>query len=508
VTAALALALTLASSTPTSDEPSTTAEPATMTVAPPATTAGPTATKAEPPAATTHAPVVPAPAAGATTAVPAWWDCFVDGAGVDCAQLEAAFFATTPVFARAAGPSDPTHLRVLVRSVAFVGGVEYRVEAARGDDRVLLVDRVPETFTDDVATAGGTSGGGGGLGGAADTGGGGGSGTGGGDGRGRLRRGNLVIMRLVAVLQRAVAPLLVLDRPAVVEGDALVLRLRDPTTAAGQARADDVTVPWYVSPTVSVDVSQTALLRTQGRAQVDANWSTTAWRLWSTTAVGGVYLQAPGPRQGDPPRDFGYLTALGDFAGVASLVSGLSVGVTARAQHAPEQNLLFRASLYGGLEWVLVPFLETRGANVGVRYQLGAEHQEYVRKNVRLRFEENALRHRAVAFATWHLPRFDVSAALQASSLLKDATYSDVAGTVAVAWRVVNDVSIVATASASYRNALWNAPDNLNDLDPLERFTGGGNYGAVNFAGSLSFVYVLGNSVLLRQDQRFSNVVE
>jgi hypothetical protein len=191
-----------------------------------------------------------------------------------------------------------------------------------------------------------------------------------------------------------------------------------------------------------------------------------------------------------------------------SLIDGLSVGVTARAQHAPEQNLLFRASLYGGLEWVLVPFLETRGANLGVRYQLGAEHQEYVRTNVRLRFEENVLRHRAVAFATWHLPRFDVSTALQASSLLKDAIYSDVAGTVGVAWRLVDDVSIVATASASYRNALLNAPDNLNDLDPLERFTGGGNYGAVNFAGSLSFVYVLGNSVLLRQDQRFNNVVE
>jgi hypothetical protein len=466
--------------------------------------------------ATAQSPLPPGTTAPtATQALPATWDCFVDDGAVDCAQLEAAFFAAVPLLARAGqatspGPGDEGERIALgVRSVVFDGGVEYRLTATRGADRVALVDRVPTTFSDDVAgDADNGSGGGGGLGGAADTGGGGGSGSGGGDGRGRLRRGNLVVVRLVGVLQRAVAPLLALERPAVVEGGALVLRLRDPSTTAGQARNDDVTVPWYVSPTVSADVAQTALLRMQGRAQVDANWSTSSWRLLATAATGGVWLQAPAPREGDPPQEFGYATALGELTGVATLVDGLSVGVSTRIQHAPEQNLLLRANAYSGVEWVLVPFLETRGANVGVRYQLGAEHHEYVRQNVRLRFEENVLRHRGVAFATWHLPRFDVSAAVQASSLLKDPTYSDVAGNVGLAWRVVNDVSIVVTGSVSYRNALLNAPDNLNDLDPLERFVGGGNYGAVNFGASLAFVYVLGNSVLLRQDQRFANVVE
>jgi hypothetical protein len=451
------------------------------------------------------------------SSTPAAWDCFVDVGAVDCAQLEAAFFGAMPLLSRAPAATtvaDATAgaaaamLRIVVRSVVFDGGVEYRLEASSGSDRVQLVDRVPATFTDDVISATSASGGGGGLGGGADTGGGGGNGTGGGDGRGRLRRGDLVVMRLVAVLQRAVAPLLVLEKPAVVQDGALVLRLRDTAAAAGQARADDVTVPWYVSPTLSADVAQAALLRLQGRAQIDANLSTPAWRLQTSGALGGVYLQAPAPDAKAPPTDFGYVTALGEATGVATLVQGLSVGVVARAQHAPEQNLRFRASFYSGVEWVLVPFLDTRGANIGARYLIGAEHQEYVRQNVRLRFEENVLRHRAVLFATWHLPRVDVTGTLQAASLLQDPTYSDVAGAIGVAWRAVNDVSLVATATTSYRNALLNAPDNLNDLDPLERFTGGGNYGAVNFSASLSFVYVLGNSVLVRQDQRFSNVVE
>jgi hypothetical protein len=451
-------------------------------------------------------PMPPETSSAATTT--ATGDCFVDDGAVDCAQLEAAFFAATPIVRRASADEHATAVAVAVRSVVFDGGVEYRVTAARGADHVALVDRVPATFSDDVAATQTGSGGGGGLGGGADTGGGGGNGNGGGDGRGRLRRGNLVVVRLVGVLQRAVAPLLTLERPAVVDDGALVLRLRDPRDSAGQARDDDVTVPWYVSPTVSADVAQTAILRMQGRAQLDANWSTSSWRTFATVAAGGVWLQAPAPVDGDPPQEFGYATALGDAAGVVSLVDGLSVGVTARVQQAPEQNLLLRANAYSGVEWVLVPFLETRGANVGVRYQLGAEHHEYVRKNVRLRFEENVLRQRAVAFSTWHLARFDVSAALQVASLVKDPSYSDVSGNVGVAWRIIDDVSITATAATSYRNALLNAPDNLNDLDPLERFTGGGNYGAVNFNASLAVVYVFGNSVLPRQDQRFTNVVE
>lgn len=440
-----------------------------------------------------------------TGALPISWDCFLPSGSVDCAQLEAAVFQASSLLER----NSTAPARVLVRSVEFDGGTEYRITVMDGAAHVELVDRIPASFTDDVAGSAtvDASGGGGGLGGGADTGGGGGSGTGGGTGRGRLRRSNVVLIRLVGSIQRAATPLLSLDRPTTLEDGVLVMRLRDPDLAAGQARVENRSVGWYLSPTLSGEVSQTALLRVQGRAQLDANWSTPRWRTFGTAAAGMTYLQAPAP-QGEEPQSFGYATGLVEGAAAHAVWHGWSVGVTARAQHAPEQNLLFRGNLYTGLQWVLSPFLETSGTNLGVSYLVGAEHHEYVRPNVRVRFEENFLRHRIVAFSTWHSSRVDVTGSLSASSLLRDVTYSDVAAGLGVAWRVGNDLSLAGTGAASYRNALLNAPDNLNSLDPLERFVGGGNYGAINFSASVSLVYVLGNSVLVRQDQRFSNVLE
>ncbi len=397
---------------------------------------------------------------------------------------------------------------MVLRSTPFTGGVEYSIDitGADGREHVGIVDRVPSTFSD--ATVGNGSGGGGGLGGGADTGGGGGQGTGGGSGRGRVSRSAVVVLRLVADLQRAIVPFLSADHPAVVDDDGMTLSLKDPAFTPGQARVEDRAARWFASPTFSGDVSQTALLRIQGRAQLDANWSNPLFRVFGTSWAGFTFLSAPGPREKDPAQTFGYAIDGLDVTGASVLGGGWSVGVEGRVTQAPDQNWLLRASGYTGVEWVLVPFLATNGGNVGVRYVIGTEHQEYVHENVEKSFEGNFLRHRLVAFGVWHFERVDLSASLAGSSIVKDFTYSDVSAAASVAWRVVNDLSVSLSTTASYRNALVNAPDNLNELDPLERFVGGGNFGAVNYTASLSLVYVLGNSLLERQDQRWSNGTE
>lgn len=425
------------------------------------------------------------------------WDCYLAELSVECGELESAFFQAVPILERA---EQTAALLVTVRGFAITGGDEFTlsVTSPDGRDYLVLTDRVPSTFSLEA----------GGRGGGADTGGGGGRGTGGGDGNARAHGANVVIVRLVADLQRAVTPFLSLERAVSVEEGRMTLVLRSPSLGPAQARADDSSAPWYLSPSLVMNLAQTALLQVSAAGNLESNWSTPEHRLLSQAAASYSFISSPAPNEATASQSYGSANASLSATGVKVLSGGLSVGNTAIIAVAPERNQQLRLASFTGLEWVLLPFLATNAGNVGARYVIGGEHQQYVHLTERKRFEESFLRHQALLFAAWHFERLDVSAALSASSLVDDLTFSDISAAGSVSWRVWNDLSVTLTGSASFRNALINKPDNLNELDPLERFVGGGNFGALTYTTRLSILYAIGNSLLLRQDQRWSNGAE
>ena len=138
-----------------------------------------------------------------------------------------------------------------------------------------------------------------------------------------------------------------------------------------------------------------------------------------------------------------------------------------------------------------------------MRYEIGAEHQDYVYETVLLKTTYDYLRHRLKLFGGWHFARVDVNGGVTAQSVVNDLAFSSISGDAGLTWRILDDFSLELSGNASYRAGLVNEPKDLTQLHPLEQFYGGGAYGDVTYSVSVGLEYVFGNSLLLRQDQRW-----
>ncbi len=406
-------------------------------------------------------------AAPAQAALDVAWDCYLTSSSVSCDRLAQAFFSGSAFARSAADAADPNNpnspdTSVHVRAIDNADGTAFRIDVHGKDGSTFtLEDRVPRGFSDDA-----------------------------------------VLLRLVGDLHKGTAHLFSLDQPGTSDGDALVLRLRDPDAGPRQARKDDEQTGWYVAPSLGFNANAYGVTQLSAYGNVEVNWSNPAWRLhgygWSHYRF--VHLDDGSDDPEDTYQNFNLGT---DGTVVRTLGAGFAVGANAYVMREPQENYLLRGGTQVGVEWMLSPFLKTDEANVGVRYEIGAEHHEYVYETVLLRRSLDELRHRARVFGAWHFSRVDLNGGLTAQSVVDDLNYSSISANGGLTWRILDDLSLQVQGELSYRNGLLNEPKDQSQLPPLEAFYGGGSYGDVTYWSWVGLEYVFGNSLLLRQDQRW-----
>ncbi len=406
-------------------------------------------------------------AAPARAALDVAWDCYLPNAQVSCDKLAQAFFSNG-AFARAAGdaadPANPAgpDTSIHVRAIDGADGTTYTLDVHGKDGSTFsFTDRVPRTFSNDA-----------------------------------------VLVRLVGDLQKSTAHLFTIDEPGTSSDGVLHLQLRDPDAGPRQARKDDEQTGWYVAPSISAHANDFGVTQLSVYGGLEANWSHPAWRLHGYGWGNYRYVHLDDGTD-DPDDTYQNLSVGTDWTVVRTLVGGFSLGANAYVMHEPSNNYQLRGGTLIGAEWMYAPFLKTDEANFGVRYEIGADHQDYLYETVRSKWSENFMRHRARVFGAWHFARVDVNGGLTAQSLLTDLNYSSISGNGGLTWRVLDDLSLSVSGEVSYRNGMVNEPKDLTQLPPLAAFYGGSSYGDVTYWASLSLEYVFGNSLLLRQDQRW-----
>ena len=395
------------------------------------------------------------------------WDCYLPNGQVSCDKLAQAFFSNS-AFARAAGdatdPANPAgpDTSIHVRAIDNADGTAYSLEVHGKDGSGFsFTDRIPRTFSADA-----------------------------------------VLLRLVGDLQKSTAHLFAVDEPGQSSDGVLHLQLRDPDAGPRQARQDDAQTGWYLAPSLSANANAYGVTQLSVNAGLEANWSHPAWRLHGYGWGNYRYVHLDDGTD-DPDDTYQNLNAGTDWTVVRTLIGGFSLGANAYVMHEPSGNYLLRGGTLIGAEWMYAPFLKTDEANFGVRYEIGADHQDYVYETVRSKWTENFMRHRARVFGAWHFSRVDVNGGVTAASVLNDLNYSSISGNGAVTWRILDDLSLSLSGEASYRNGLVNEPKDLSQLPPLAAFYGGSSYGDVTYWAWVSLEYVFGNSLILRQDQRW-----
>jgi hypothetical protein len=392
-------------------------------------------------------------------------DCFLPSttSQVQCPPLESALFSS-PAYARANDASDGgADVAFSVRSIDTADGAHFLIEVAGKDPgmKFTYTDAVPKGFSNDV-----------------------------------------VLLRLVGDLEKLSAPFLVVDEPAPA-GENVALVLKDPRSLTRKARDDDGSTGWYVAPSASFYAEQVGIFDVKGHANVDANWSTPDWRvqasLWSGYLDVVSDLSAPlAKRQTYSAFDAGF-----DGTVARSLYRGFSLGASVNTEHVPEENYFYRADAYVGAEWVLVPFLKTDEKNFGINWVVGAEHQQYEHTTVLDRNEFDWLRQRVKVFGAWHFDVVDLEADGRFASMVNDWRYSSLSGNASITWRLLDDLSLGLQGGVGVRFGMVEAPKNLDELNPLEQFYGGDDFGSFTFNTQATLTYTFGNSLLARQDQRW-----
>jgi hypothetical protein len=389
-------------------------------------------------------------------------DCYLPSASVSCSSVERAFFSN-PAYQRVVEGVTPD-ATVVVRGLRISDGVSYTIDVTSKDGaKFSLEDRIPYVFTQDA-----------------------------------------VVLRLVGDMQKSTAHLFVVE-DAKTEGDVLTLTLRDPDAGPRSARKDDETTGWYIAPWLNLNASLEGIRNVDGSAGVEVNWSHPAWRVFGWTWTNYRYISTDDPTGTLRPEDRTYqnLDVGTDWTVVRNLFDGVSLGANIFTMREPRENYAWRAGTLIGAEWLSKAFIKTDDGNYGVRYEIGAEHQDYVLQTVLLKRTHDYMRHRLRLFGRWHFSRVDLNGGVVAKSVLNDLRFSEIEVYGGLTWRVLDDLSLETWSEAGYRNGLVNEPKDLSKLHPLEQFYGGGSYGDLVAEQWVGVRYTFGNSMIKTQDQRW-----
>jgi hypothetical protein len=391
-------------------------------------------------------------------ALPLHFDCFLLNVPGDCRELETALVSSIEFLERS--PREDATIVVTVRGVNVDGGTRYVVTVTGPHPEsasVTVYDRIPSALPP-----------------------------------------HALLVRLVGLMQKALAPALAVTHSAGTVDGILTLPLSNPAMAnLATARPDASSLRWYLRPNASFDWAIDTTERLDLFAGGRANYSDPSWRFSLDTFAG--YTSVRDPELLAEPFTAVFLG--GVFIGVHSLGRGFSLKTSMLVAHDTNDNQLITTRPFVGLEWIRSPFLEANTSNFGVRYQFGGEHVLFLKENIRGRMQESFLLHDGSAFVSWHFDRVDLEASVAFRSILDDPRFSRVSSRGACIWRVTDELNIALRGTAEYRNALINAPAETSN-DPLEQIFGG-NFGAIATTVNLSVAYTFGNALLDRQDRRW-----
>lgn len=389
------------------------------------------------------------------------WDCYLPDDRVQCTALQQAHFSALPFVLQA--PAESADLVVSLRSQRVPTGRAYTLSFTGVGDRpsFVLEDRVLDTVADQG-----------------------------------------LLLRLVATLQRGMAPYLELASPGQIgEDGTLALKLRDPAAAPAAASKGDSSTGWYIAPGVSAAASRDSIDHVNVGGNLLVNWSAPDWRV--RVSAGGSYRRWSLEQEGGAdPLLYETISGGGSLVAVHTLWEGLSLGTSTIIGHDPPDNQIYVVRPRFGVEWVLRPHLDADESNVGVRYLFGGENVLLFRKNLRGNLQESFLLHEAAGFLRWHFSRADAQVTLGAKSILDDWDYSSVFGDASFTWRVTDDLWLTAAGGLSVRNKLINAPATPPE-NPLEQIFSGKSFGTFTYSTSIGLSYAFGNSLLDSQDQRW-----
>lgn len=392
------------------------------------------------------------------------WDCYLEGAAIDCNALANAYAEATPGVVLG---TDDADLVVHVRSTEVAPRRRFVVEVRSAESpRASSASTSRLRLARDVATSRGE---------------------------------DQTLLDILALLQRATFPFLEVTSPGRVENGVLTLRAGSATTSSNDSSSEPS--PWFFRPTLSGQIVN-AGVRVYGLGGgLEVSRSTPRHRLRLVGDASYRYVDFTLP-SGESLRG-GLVRASGSLVVARSLGRGVSVALLGTAQRQPQNNLALRADLGLGLEWLHAPFLATDGTNFGVRYRVHATHDRYVVQSAQGHATRTYPHHALGVVGLAHYDAIDLSLDLALGSPLLDPSLWDVRGDASITFRVAGALEIGVGASFVIRGGAIHEPNDSSALDPVATILAGSDFGRVTVEAELSLSYTFGNGALRTQDRRW-----
>lgn len=385
------------------------------------------------------------------------WDCYLEGAAIDCTALANAYAEATPGVVLG---TDDADLVVHVRSTEIAPRRRYVVEVRSVSQNESSANASTSRLrlTRDVATSRGE---------------------------------DQTLLDILALLE--------VTSPGRVENGVLTLRAGSATTSSNDPSSEPS--PWFFRPTLSGQIVN-AGVRVYGLGGgLEVSRSTPRHRLRLVGDASYRYVDFTLP-SGESLRG-GLVRASGSLVVARSLGRGVSVALLGNAQRQPQNNLALRADLGLGLEWLRAPFLATDGTNFGVRYRVHATHDRYVVQSAQGHETRTYPHHALGVVGLAHYDAIDLSLDLALGSPLLDPSLWDVRGDASITFRVAGALEIGVGASFVIRGGAIHEPNDSSALNPVATILAGSDFGRVTVEAELSLSYTFGNGALRTQDRRW-----
>ena len=266
--------------------------------------------------------------------------------------------------------------------------------------------------------------------------------------------------------------------------------------------AADPNLPWIVTVSAgfSLNVGGGVVnLGAYGTAGV--NYDTPTWLV--QTQGGGSYTYVS-ENIGQFALSASAAKVQGSTLVARSVAQHWSVMAIARETYDPISNLQSRAQLHAGIEYELIPFLESNDNAFMVNYIIGGNAENYLAPNINNKMAETLATHALSLYYVRHQDLFDVSVAGSITALVNDPTKFGVGGTATARLHVTPAMTIDLAGTVGYKRNNVNAPANPDTSNPIYLLIGGANtIVPLTYSLMLNLTYTWGNQRLKQRDMRW-----
>ncbi len=183
-----------------------------------------------------------------------------------------------------------------------------------------------------------------------------------------------------------------------------------------------------------------------------------------------------------------------------------NVGMTLSKYHSPTSNEDQMLSVTAGVEWLLVPFLQTDGKTLVFHYGVGHRNGRLIFANSEDKTELSYYFHYLIAMWAWHFEMADVSVYAGTSTLVSNINYIQFFGGGGLNYYLTKNKKLSANLDVNigYNKKSITEPKVIDYSNPLATQMASGRSGLSTFF-SIGITYNIGNSVRKGQDLRFKN---